>query len=54
MCIRDSYEVEFYANGTEYDYDIDQATGRILSSDFDIATSSMLLGASFFFANGSA
>lgn len=30
------YEVEFYANGTEYDYDIDQATGRILSSDFDI------------------
>ena len=30
------YEVEFYANGTEYDYDIDQVTGRILSSDFDI------------------
>lgn len=32
------YEVEFYANGTEYDYDIDQATGRILSSDLILRT----------------
>ncbi len=30
------YEVEFYANGTEYDYDIEKSTGRILSSDYDI------------------
>ena len=30
------YDVEFYADGTEYDYEIDQATGRILSSDYDI------------------
>lgn len=30
------YEVEFYANGTEYDYDIEKSTGKILSSDFDI------------------
>ena len=30
------YEVEFYANGTEYDYDIDKSTGKILNSDYDI------------------
>lgn len=30
------YDVEFYANGTEYDYEIEQSTGRIISSDFDI------------------
>lgn len=29
------YEVEFYANGTEYDYDIDALTGEILSFDHD-------------------
>ena len=30
------YEVEFYANGTEYDYDIDRNTGTILSYDYDV------------------
>lgn len=30
------YEVEFYAKGKEYDYDIEKSTGKILSSDFDI------------------
>ena len=30
------YEVEFYANGTEYDYQIAKDTGAILSSDYDI------------------
>ena len=28
----DKYEIEFYANQTEYDYDIDANTGNILSS----------------------
>lgn len=30
------YDVEFYANGTEYDYEIEKSTGQIISSDFDI------------------
>ena len=30
------YDVEFFANGTEYDYEIDRSTGKIISSDFDI------------------
>ncbi len=30
------YEVEFYANGTEYDYDILQSTGAILKYDYDV------------------
>ncbi len=29
------YDVEFYVNGTEYDYEIDAVTGRILSVDRD-------------------
>lgn len=33
---RSIYDVEFFANGTEYDYEIDCSTGRIISSDFDI------------------
>lgn len=32
----EEYEVNFYANGKEYDYDIDAATGKIRSSDIDI------------------
>ena len=31
-----AYEVEFYHEGTEYDYEIDANTGKILSSDLDI------------------
>lgn len=30
------YEVEFWANNTEYDYDIDATTGDILSYDHDM------------------
>lgn len=30
------YEVEFYADNKEYDYDIDAASGKILSKDMDI------------------
>lgn len=30
------YDVEFYANGTEYDYEIEKSSGRILNSDYDI------------------
>ena len=30
------YDVEFFANETEYDYEIDRSTGEIISSDFDI------------------
>ncbi len=30
------YEVEFYADGKEYDYDIDAKTGKIRSKDTDI------------------
>ena len=33
---RSVYEVEFYANGTEYDYEIEKSTGKILSRDWDI------------------
>ena len=33
---RDSYEVEFYAGGFEYDYEIDALTGDILSWDKDV------------------
>ncbi len=33
---RDIYEVEFYVDQSEYDYDIDMATGAILSKDYDI------------------
>ena len=29
------YDVEFYAGSTEYDYEIDAATGTIRSKDFD-------------------
>ena len=29
------YEVDFSANGVEYDYDIDADTGKIISSDKD-------------------
>lgn len=29
------YEVEFYAGGTEYDYEIEAATGKIRSKDYD-------------------
>ena len=32
---RDEYDVEFYAGNTEYDYEIDAATGEILSFDYD-------------------
>lgn len=32
----DEYEVNFYAGGKEYDYDIEAATGKIRSSDIDI------------------
>ena len=32
---RAQYEVEFYANNTEYDYDIDATTGDIRSYDYD-------------------
>ena len=32
---RAEYEVEFYSNGTEYDYDIDAVTGDIRSYDYD-------------------
>lgn len=32
----EEYEVNFYAGGKEYDYDIDAATGKIRSSDIDI------------------
>ena len=30
------YEVEFYSGNTEYDYEIDAATGDILSYDYDV------------------
>ncbi len=30
------YEIEFYGGGTEYDYEIDAKTGKIISSDLDI------------------
>ena len=33
---RNIYEVEFYVDREEYDYDIDADTGTILSKDFDI------------------
>ena len=66
MCIRDRfiwvkedrddgraiYEVEFYANGTEYDYEIEQSTGRILSSDHDIENYSPNTGANANSGNG--
>ncbi len=29
------YEIEFYANGKEYEYDINAATGSIMSFEFD-------------------
>ena len=32
---RSVYEVEFYADGTEYDYEISAADGTILSKDYD-------------------
>ncbi|MCO7136915.1 PepSY domain-containing protein [[Clostridium] leptum] len=32
---RAEYDVEFFAGGKEYDYEIDASTGDILSSDFD-------------------
>ena len=32
---RAEYEVEFYANGKEYDYDIDAVTGDIRSYDYE-------------------
>lgn len=33
---RDIYEVEFYVDREEYDYDIDLNTGTIISKDYDI------------------
>jgi len=33
---KQKYEVEFYSGNTEYDYDIDAASGEILSFDSDI------------------
>ncbi len=33
---RQEYEVDFYANGLEYDYDIDAVTGQVLSYDADV------------------
>ena len=33
---KSEYEVEFYSGNKEYDYDIDAATGTILSIDYDI------------------
>ncbi len=33
---RPVYEVEFYLENKEYDYDIDQNTGEIISKDYDI------------------
>lgn len=30
------YEIEFYCNGTEYDYEINAANGQILSYDYDM------------------
>lgn len=33
---RKEYEVEFYCDGTEYDYEIDAATGKILKAEKDI------------------
>ena len=33
---RQVYEVEFWADGTEYDYEIDAVTGEIRSYDYDI------------------
>ena len=30
------YDVEFYTDGTEYDYEIDAVTGTILSYDYDV------------------
>lgn len=32
---RDEYDVEFFVGNKEYDYDIDAATGEILSYDYD-------------------
>ena len=32
---RQIYDVEFYADGVEYDYEIDAETGEIISKDFD-------------------
>lgn len=32
---RDEYDVEFYVGNQEYDYEIDAATGEILSYDYD-------------------
>ena len=32
---RTVYDVEFYADGTEYDYEIDAETGAIISKDFE-------------------
>ncbi len=33
---RDIFDVEFYANGTEYDYEIDASDGKILSADKEL------------------
>lgn len=33
---REIYEVDFYVQAEEYDYDIDAVTGQILSRDYDI------------------
>ena len=32
---RQVYEIEWYANGAKYDYEIDAATGKIVSYDYD-------------------
>lgn len=33
---REIYEVDFYVQAEEFDYDIDRSTGQILSKDYDI------------------
>ncbi|MDO5063214.1 MAG: PepSY domain-containing protein [Peptostreptococcaceae bacterium] len=35
---RQKYEIEFYSNGKEYDYEIDAKSGTILSVDYDMET----------------
>ena len=32
---RQVYEIEWYANGAKYDYEVDAATGKIVSYDYD-------------------
>ena len=34
--VQEDYEIEFYANGTEYDYEIAKDSGAIVKCDYDI------------------